>query len=141
MSKKINYNANVFNNSFLFIIIAIFYCQNVKNIKTKINSFLFILFAIFELYLQNIPTNANYDTLENYLEVVCDVEVDQLYFHELPNGEKVSDTALVFLKERVPGNEICLFFTQIYIGADSQLKWSNKKRTNGTDGKYTIERI
>ena len=141
MSKKLNFNANVLNNSFLFIIIAIFYCQNVKKIKTNINSFLFILFAIFELYLQNIPTNANDDTLENYLEVVCDVEVDHFYFHDLPNGEKVSDTALVFLKERVPGNVTSLFFTQIYIGADSQLKWGNKKRTNGTDGKYTIERI
>ena len=54
------------------------------------------------LVLKNIPTNANYDTLENYLEVVCDVEVDHFYFHELPNDEKVSVTALVFLKEKVP---------------------------------------
>ena len=38
------------------------------------------------------------------------MEVDHLYFHQLPNGERVSVTALVFLKERVPGNITSLFF-------------------------------
>jgi hypothetical protein len=33
--KKSNFNANILNNSFLFFIFAIFYCQNVKKIKIQ----------------------------------------------------------------------------------------------------------
>ena len=35
VKKKSNFNANILNNSFLFFIFAIFYCQNVKNIKIQ----------------------------------------------------------------------------------------------------------
>ena len=51
MSKKLNFNANILNNSFLFIIFAIFYCQNVKNIKIQGKNQLVLIYYICNILL------------------------------------------------------------------------------------------
>ena len=58
---------------------------------------------MFSLFLQNIPLNASNDTLENYLEVICDTDVDSIYFHQLPDHNHVREVAVVFLREKVKG--------------------------------------